>query len=60
MSDTTFDGTLISDMSFETSASEDLSATRLTAISADKRTFREILSGLQSPTFNIDLVALVN
>ena len=38
MSETTFDGTLISGMSFETLASEDFSATRLTATSAAKRT----------------------
>ena len=39
VSETTFDGTLISSMSFETLAFEDLSATRLTATSAVKRTF---------------------
>ena len=38
MSETTFDGTLISSMSFETLAFEDLSATRLTATSAVERT----------------------
>jgi hypothetical protein len=40
-SETTFDGTLISDTSFETLAFKYLSATRLTVTSAVKPTFFE-------------------
>jgi hypothetical protein len=46
----TFDGTLISGMSFETLASEDLSATRLTATSAAKRTIPRLTKLITSNT----------
>ena len=39
LSETTFDGTLISETSFETLRSEDLLAKRVSAIRIEKRTF---------------------
>jgi len=41
VSETTFDGTLISGMSFETLPSEDFSAMGLTATNTVKRTFSD-------------------
>ncbi|MBA3572651.1 MAG: hypothetical protein H0W34_11930 [Pyrinomonadaceae bacterium] len=42
-SDSTFDGTLIGDMSLDISRSEDLLAERLTPIRAGKRTIDDVL-----------------
>jgi hypothetical protein len=51
VSETTFDGTLISRMSFETLAFDDLSATRLTSTCAVKPAFTRITLGAFNPYF---------
>jgi hypothetical protein len=46
----TFDGTLISDMSLDTSAPEELAAKRLTTMTAVKRTFSKRRSVASQPS----------